>query len=167
MKAGWVLPETFSGRDLSDARRVRVDFIEVCGSLTVCVLSRALLLRFTSAWIAAGRVTGDERMDMLRGADRRLGVGGLVGAGAPFERSVLERTLGMPVLLEGPTRDTSPLLAPIPLRTGVFIFRVSSFDVGEAGVDPSRKSPSLSFLHLEQRLGVGRGSGDVGGDRAS
>lgn len=163
-----MLPETLSGRDLSETLRVRVDFPGVCGSLTVCVLSRALLLRFTSAWTtAAGRVTGDERMDRLRGADRRLGVGGLVGAGAPFEGSVLERTLGMPVLLEGPTRDTSPLLAPIPLRTGFFIFRVSSFDVGDVGVVPSRKSPSLSFLHLEQRLGAGRGSGDVGGDKAS
>lgn len=167
MKAGWVLPETFSGRDLSEARRIRVDFPGVCGSLTVCVLSRALLLRFTSAWTAAARVTGDERMDMLRGADRRLGVCGLVGAEVPFERSVLERTLGMPVLLEGPARDTIPLLAPIPLRTGFFKFRVSSFDVGEAGVDPSRKSPSLSFLHLEHRLGVGLGSGDVRGDKAS
>lgn len=104
-------------------------------------------------------------MDMLRGVDSRLGVGGLVGVGAPFEGSVLERTLGMPALLEGPARDTSPLFAP--LRTGIFMVRVSSFDVGDPGLVPSRRSPSLSFLHLEQRLGAGRGRGEVGGDKAS
>lgn len=107
------------------------------------------------------------RLDMLRGAESRLGVGGLAGVGAPFECSVLERTLGMPVLLEGPARDTSPLLAPIPLRTGFFMVRASSFDVGDPGVIPSRRSPSLSFLHLEHRLGAGRGSGEDGGDKAS
>lgn len=107
------------------------------------------------------------RLDMLRGADSRLGAGGLAGVGAPFECSVLERTLGMPVLLEGPARDTSPLLAPIPLRTGIFMVRASSFDVGDPGVVPSRRSPSLSFLHLEHRLGAGRGSGEDGGDKAS
>lgn len=112
-------------------------------------------------------MAGDERMDMLRGLDSRLGVSGLAGLGAPFEDSVLERTLGMPVVLEVPTRDTSPLLAPIPLRTGIFTVRVSSFDVGDPGVVPARRSPSLSFLHLEQRLGAGRGSGEVGGDKAS
>lgn len=106
-------------------------------------------------------------MDVLRGLDSRLGVVGLAGVGAPFEGSVLERTLGMPVLFEGPARDTSPLLAPIPLRTGIFMVRLSSFDVGDTGVVPARRSPSLSFLHLEQRLGAGRGSGEVGGDKAS
>lgn len=110
---------------------------------------------------------GDERMDMLRGVDNRLGGGGLAGVVVPFGDSVLERTLGMPVLLEGPGRDTSPLLAPIPLRTGIFIVRASSFDVGDPGFVPSRRSTSLSFLHLEQRLGAGRGSGDVGGDKVS
>lgn len=108
-----------------------------------------------------------ERMDTLRGFDKRLGVAGLAGDGAPFKGSVLERTLGMPVPLEGPARDTSPLLAPIPLRTGIFMVRASSFDVGDPGVVPSQRSPSLSFLHLEQRLGAGRGSGEVGGDKAS
>lgn len=165
MKAGWVLPETFSGTDLSEVLRVKVGFPGLCGSLTL--FSRVLLLRFTSVGTAAGRVIGDERMDRLRGVDSRLGVGGLAGVGAPFEGSVLERTLGMPVLLEGPARDTSPLLAPIPLRTGVFMVRVSSFDVGDPGGVPSRRSTSRSFLHLEQRLGAGRGSGEVGGDKAS
>lgn len=106
-------------------------------------------------------------MDTLRGLDSRLGVVGLTGVGAPFEGSVLERTLGIPVLLEGPARDTSPLFAPIPIRTGTFTVLVSSFDVGDPGVIPARRSPSLSFLHLEQRLGAGRGSGEVGGDMAS
>lgn len=46
MKAGWVLPETFSGTDLSEVLWVKVGFPGVCGSLTV--LSRVLLLRFTS-----------------------------------------------------------------------------------------------------------------------
>lgn len=114
----------------------------------------------------AGREIGDERMDMLRGLDRRVGVGGLAGVGAPFTSSVLVRTLGMPVLLQVPARDTSPLLLPIPLRTGIFMVRTSSFDVAP-GVVPSRSSTSLSFLHLEQRLGAGRGSGEVGGDKAS
>lgn len=104
---------------------------------------------------------------MLRVADSRVGVGGFVVVEGALEGSVLVRTLGMPVLLEGPARDTSPLLAPIPLRTGIFTVRVSSFDVGDPGVVPPRRSTSLSFLHLEQRLGVGRGSGDVGGDKAS
>lgn len=48
MKAGWLLPETFPA-DLSEVFRVRVDFPGVCGSLKVCVLSRVLLLLFTSA----------------------------------------------------------------------------------------------------------------------
>lgn len=46
MKAGWVLPETFSGRDLSEVLRVKVGFPGLCASLTI--LSRVLLLRFTS-----------------------------------------------------------------------------------------------------------------------
>lgn len=46
MKAGWVLPETFSCKDLSEVLRVKVGFPVVCVSLTV--LSRVLLLRFTS-----------------------------------------------------------------------------------------------------------------------
>ncbi len=46
MKAGWLLPETFSGTDLSEVLRVKVGFPGVCDSLTV--LSRVLLLRFTS-----------------------------------------------------------------------------------------------------------------------
>lgn len=46
MKAGWVLPDTFSGKDLSEALRVKVAFPGVCCSLTV--LSLVLLLRFTS-----------------------------------------------------------------------------------------------------------------------
>lgn len=113
---------------------------------------------------------GVERMDMLRGEDRRLGRGGLdstAGAEIPFEGSVLERTRGMPVLLEGPARDASPLLVPIPLCTGIFLVLVSSFSVGDPGFVPSRRSTSLSFLHFEQRLGAGLGSGEVGGDRAS
>lgn len=71
--------------------------------------------------MVVGRVMGDERTDMLRGADSRLGMDGFVEAGPPFEGSVLERTLGMPVLLEGLARDRSPLLDPIPLRTGTFM----------------------------------------------
>lgn len=96
-----------------------------------------LLLRFTSAEIAAGRAAGDERIDFPRRLDSLAGVGGLAGVGAPFEGSVLERTLGMAVLLEGPARDTSTLLAPIPLRTGVFTLRESSFDVEDPAVAPS------------------------------
>lgn len=46
MNAGWVLHETFSGKDLSEVLRVKVGFPGVCVSLTV--LSRVLLLRFTS-----------------------------------------------------------------------------------------------------------------------
>lgn len=161
MKVGWVLPEPFSGTDLFEVLRARVGFPGACASLTV--LSRVLLLRFTSV----AREIGDERIDRLRGVARRVGVDEFVGGVFPHEESVLERTLGMPVLLEGPVRDTSPLLAPIPLRTGTFMVRASSFDVGDAGVDPSRRSTSLSFLHLEQRLGVGRGSGEPGGDKAS
>lgn len=165
MKAGWGLPEAFSGRDLSEVLRVRVAFPGACVSLRV--LSLVLLLRFTSTCTTAAREIGDERIDTLRGAVSRVGVDVFVGDGLPLEGSVFERTLGMPVLLEGPARDTSPLLAPIPLRTGIFMVRVSSFDVGDAGFDPSRRSTSLSFLHLEQRLGMGRGSGEAGGDKAS
>lgn len=161
IKAG-VPSESFSGTDLSDDLRVNVSLPWVCVSLTV--LSRVLKLRFTSAWTAAGRATGEERIDMLRELASRLATDGLVGTGTPLEDSVLERTLGMPVLLEGKVRETSPRLAPIPLRTGIFIVRDSSFDVGDAA---SRRSTSLSFLHLEQRLGAGRTSGEVGGDKVS
>lgn len=46
MKAGWLPPGTFSGRDLSEVLRVKVGFPGVCDSFTI--LSRVLLLRFTS-----------------------------------------------------------------------------------------------------------------------
>lgn len=108
-------------------------------------------------------------MDTLLRADRRVGrgvVGWSVEAEIPLD-SVLERILGMLVLLWGPVRDASPLLAPTPLRTGVLVIRVSSLGVGDPGAVPSRRSISLSFLHLEQRLGAGLGRGEVGGDRTS
>lgn len=45
-KACWVLPDGFSGKDLSDILRVRVDFPEVSDPLAI--LSCVLLLHFTS-----------------------------------------------------------------------------------------------------------------------
>lgn len=102
---------------------------------------------------------GDDRIDRLRAG--RLGLGKFVWVVCPIV-SVLDRTLGTPVLLEILGRDTSPLFAPIPLRTGIFIVLASSF---EGPIDVP--SISRSFLHLEHRLGAGRGSGEVGGDKAS
>lgn len=110
---------------------------------------------------------GDKRADVLRGFDSRLGVWGFTEVGGPLEGPILERTLRIPVFLEAPACERSPLFPPIPLLMWFFMVRTSSFDVGGPGVAPSRRSPSLSFLHLEQRLGAGRGSGEVGGDKVS
>lgn len=109
-------------------------------------------------------MTTDERMAVLRGLASLPGEFAVVWI--PFEGSFLERTLRILVLLEG-VWDRSSLLPPIPLLAGVFTDLASSLDVGDPGVVPSLRSPSLSFLHLEQRLGAGRGSGEVGGDKAS
>lgn len=156
-KACCVLPDCFSGKDLTDILRVIEAFPAICDSLAA--LSCVLLLHLSSDWAAAARVTAEERSAVLRGLASRLGE--FADVWIPCEASFLERVLRIPVLLEG------PLLPPIPLRAGLFTDRTSSLDVGDPGLIPSLRSPSLSFLHLEQRLGAGRGSGEVGGDKVS
>lgn len=76
-------------------------FPGVCGSFpVVCSFSRVLLLLLTLTGSATEREIGDGRIDRLRAGEGRLEVGWLVDVVASFELSVLERTLGIPVLLE-------------------------------------------------------------------
>lgn len=117
---GGVLPDTLSDTALSEDLRATLGFPGVCGLFTV--LSLVLLLRFTSAWMLAGRITGEDRFDTVRGTESRLVAAGLPLAGHPFEDSVLDWTLGMPLLLEDAARDTVPLLGPVP--PGVAFFMV-------------------------------------------
>lgn len=164
MKAGWLETDIFS--DGSEGLRICDGFVGVCGStLFVCVFSLVLLLLLTSTTGAAGLETGDVLIDRVR--DERFAVVEFVAVVIPFDRSVLDRTLGMPVLLVGLARDTSPLFAAVPLRTGIFKVLASSFEAWEPTGALSLRSTSLSFLHLEQRLGAGRGRGEDGGDKAS
>lgn len=160
MKADWLETDIFS--DESDGLRICVGFVYVCDSFRLtCTFSFVLLLLLMST-TGAGLETADVLIERVRA--ERLAVVEFVAVVAPFDRSVLGRTLGMPVLLVGLARETSPLFAATPLRIGIFKAPASSFETG----DPTGAlSTSRSFLHLEQRLGAGRGRGVDGGDKAS
>lgn len=164
MKAGWFETDIFS--DGSDGLRICEGFVGVCGSFPfACIFSLVLLLLLTLTTGATGLETGDVLIDRVRA--ERLAVVGFVAVVVPFERSVLDRTRGMPVLLVGLACETSPLFAAMPLRAGIFKVLASSFEAGDPTGALSLRSTSRSFLHLEQRLGAGRGRGEDGGDKVS
>lgn len=139
----------------------------------VLLVGISFALPWRRIWVPAGEAVGrvmaeerrdEERMGWAAREEREGRAGEPEGAGAGLdERAALEADkLGATDL----SAAADPLLSPrdtiLPLCASSFAWMVDEDedDVGESA--PSLSSASRSFFHLEQWVGAGRGSGEVG-----